>query len=82
MSDQELLAGYADVWWQAIDDFTGLLETLEPEDWDRPTDLPGWDVRAVAAHFRRRAFDPQKFGRKRERLAVLEVDLKDFFLAL
>ena len=41
MSDQELLAGYADVWWQAIDDFTGLLETLEPEDWDRPTDLPG-----------------------------------------
>ena len=50
MSDQELLAGYADVWWQAIDDFTGLLETLEPEDWDRPTDLPGWDVRAVAAH--------------------------------
>lgn len=50
MSDQELLQGYADVWWQAIDDFTALLETLDPDDWDRPTDLAGWDVRAVVAH--------------------------------
>lgn len=50
MSDQELLAGYADVWWQAIDDFTRLLEDLSPSDWDAPTDLPGWDVRAVASH--------------------------------
>lgn len=48
--DRELLAGYADVWWQAIDDFTRLLEGLAPEDWDRPTDLAGWDVRAVASH--------------------------------
>ena len=50
MSDQELLATYVDVWWQAINDFTELLEELEPDDWDRPTDLPGWDVRAVASH--------------------------------
>lgn len=50
MTDQELLAGYADVWWQAIDDFTRLLEALDPSDWDTPTDLPGWNVRAVAAH--------------------------------
>ena len=50
MSDQELLAGYPDVWWQAIDDFTALLESLDEADWERPTDLPGWDVRAVAAH--------------------------------
>lgn len=49
-TDRELLAAYADVWWQAIDDFTRLLEGLDPEDWDRPTDLPGWDVRAVASH--------------------------------
>ena len=48
--DQDLLSGYADVWWQAIDDFTRLLESLDPEDWDRPTDLAGWDVRAVASH--------------------------------
>ena len=26
--DRELLAGYADVWWQAVDDFTHLLEGL------------------------------------------------------
>jgi uncharacterized protein (TIGR03083 family) len=50
MNDRELLAGYVDVWWSAINDFTDLLEELAAEDWDRPTDLPGWDVRAVASH--------------------------------
>lgn len=50
LSDQERLAGYIDVWWQAIHDFTELLEGLAPEEWSQPTDLPGWDVRAVAAH--------------------------------
>jgi uncharacterized protein (TIGR03083 family) len=32
------------------DRFLGLLRTLEPEDWSRPTDCPGWDVRAMAGH--------------------------------
>jgi len=50
MNDQELLAGYVDVWWQAVNDFTGLLEKIPAEQWTAPTDLPGWDVRAVAAH--------------------------------
>lgn len=50
MTDQERLAGYVDVWWQAINDFTGLLETVSAEEWSTPTDLPGWDVRAVASH--------------------------------
>lgn len=50
MTDQERLAGYIDVWWQAINDFTGLLETLPADAWSTPTDLPGWDVRAVASH--------------------------------
>jgi uncharacterized protein (TIGR03083 family) len=50
MSDQERLAGYVDVWWEAIDDFTRLLEKLPEEDWARPTDLAGWDVHACAAH--------------------------------
>ncbi|QWF21932.1 maleylpyruvate isomerase family mycothiol-dependent enzyme [Nocardioides sp. LMS-CY] len=50
MGDRELLAGYVDVWWQAINDFTDLLEELTDEDWSAPTDLPGWDVRAVASH--------------------------------
>ncbi|WP_345262244.1 maleylpyruvate isomerase family mycothiol-dependent enzyme [Nocardioides nanhaiensis] len=50
MSDQERLAGYVEVWWQAIESFTALLEELPQEQWSTPTDLAGWDVRAVAAH--------------------------------
>jgi uncharacterized protein (TIGR03083 family) len=50
MTDQELLSAYVDVWWQAINDFTDLLEELSLEDWSAPTDLPGWDVKAVASH--------------------------------
>ena len=49
-SDQERLAGLVEVWKSAVDDVVEVLRALEPEDWSRPTDLPGWDVRAVAAH--------------------------------
>src|SRR5262245_9548695 len=30
--------------------FADLLRSLGPGDWTRPTDCPGWDVRAMAAH--------------------------------
>ncbi len=50
MSDQERLAGYIDVWWRAINDFTELLEQVPEEQWSAPTDLPGWDVKACASH--------------------------------
>ena len=50
MSDRERLAGYVDVWWRAIDDFTRLLEAVPAEEWSTPTDLAGWDVHACAAH--------------------------------
>ena len=50
MDDRERLAGYVDVWWGAVAGFTALLDALAPEDWARPTDLPGWDVFACAAH--------------------------------
>ena len=50
MTDQDLLRAYVDVWWQAINDFTDLLEELPAEEWSTPTDLPGWDVKAVASH--------------------------------
>ena len=50
MSDQDRLREYVEVWWQAVDDFTTLLERVPEEQWGTPTDLPGWDVRAVAAH--------------------------------
>lgn len=50
LNDREVLAGYVEVWWQAINDFTTLLEELPPEAWSQPTDLAGWDVKAVASH--------------------------------
>ncbi|GAA1934826.1 maleylpyruvate isomerase family mycothiol-dependent enzyme [Nocardioides marmoribigeumensis] len=37
-------------WEASCADVVALLRSLTPADWDRPTELPGWDVRAVAAH--------------------------------
>ncbi|KAA1427625.1 maleylpyruvate isomerase family mycothiol-dependent enzyme [Nocardioides antri] len=50
MSDAERLATYVETWWQAIGDFTALLDSLPEDAWALPTDLPGWDVKAVASH--------------------------------
>jgi uncharacterized protein (TIGR03083 family) len=50
MTDQQLLSGYVDVWWQAINDFIDLLEEIPEDEWSTPTDLTGWDVKAVASH--------------------------------
>lgn len=50
MTDEQRLAGYIDVARHAIDDFVALLESLPAQAWSSPTDLPGWDVKAVAAH--------------------------------
>jgi uncharacterized protein (TIGR03083 family) len=48
--DREELARYVELWWQAVNDFLDLLEELPEDEWSTPTDLAGWDVRAVAAH--------------------------------
>lgn len=50
MSEGELLSRYVDAWWTSVQDLLALLEELGPEDWARATDLPGWDVKAVASH--------------------------------
>jgi mycothiol maleylpyruvate isomerase-like protein len=50
VDDREELAGYVEVWWQAVNDFLALLEQVPEEEWTTPTDLAGWDVRACAAH--------------------------------
>ena len=50
MTDRERLSGYVDTWWQAVNDFLDLLEQVPADRWHAPTDLPGWDVHAVAAH--------------------------------
>jgi uncharacterized protein (TIGR03083 family) len=48
--DRAELAGYVEIWWQAVNDFLDLLEEIPEEQWATPTDLAGWDVRACAAH--------------------------------
>jgi uncharacterized protein (TIGR03083 family) len=50
VDDRRRLSGYVEVWWEAVGGFVALLEELGPGDWSRPTDLPGWDVHACAAH--------------------------------
>jgi uncharacterized protein (TIGR03083 family) len=49
-SDTDRLAQYVDAWKSAVDDTVALLRSLDDADWARPTDLAGWDVKAVAAH--------------------------------
>ena len=50
MTDRERLAGYIETWESCVQDFLALLEGLDDSDWARPTDLAGWDVKAVASH--------------------------------
>ncbi len=50
VTDQDRLSSLVAVWWEAVDSFTHLLEHVGDDQWSTPTDLPGWDVRAVAAH--------------------------------
>lgn len=49
-SDQERLQEYVACWRGAANDVIALLRGLDDADWARPTDLAGWDVKAVAAH--------------------------------
>lgn len=46
----EELSAYVDTWWESVNDFTALLEQVPAAAWHTPTDLPGWDIHAVAAH--------------------------------
>lgn len=46
----DAMQGSIDAWWQAAGDFADLADTLADDDWIRPTDLPGWDVKAVVSH--------------------------------
>jgi uncharacterized protein (TIGR03083 family) len=49
-SDENRLQSYVDTWAATVEDVVALLRSLDEDDWSRPTDLPGWDVRAVASH--------------------------------
>lgn len=48
--EREELAGYVSVWSSAVDHALALLAEVPEQEWDTPTDLPGWRVRDVAAH--------------------------------
>jgi uncharacterized protein (TIGR03083 family) len=50
MDAAEQLQGYVDTWAETVENAVALLRSLDQDDWSRPTDLPGWDVRAVASH--------------------------------
>ena len=49
-TDAARLAALVTLWWEAVDSFTRVLEHVADDQWSTPTDLPGWDVRDVAAH--------------------------------
>ncbi len=44
------LSGFIAAWQVACADAAALLHSLDENDWEKPTDLPGWNVRYVAAH--------------------------------
>lgn len=50
MGEADRLQEYIDVWWLVVAENVDLLRSLDPADWTKPTDLPGWNVRYVAAH--------------------------------
>jgi uncharacterized protein (TIGR03083 family) len=49
-TDANRLAEYVDAWWASVGAFADLAASLDEADWALPTDLPGWDVRAVISH--------------------------------
>lgn len=48
--DAAELAGYIEIWREAIADFLALIEQVPEAEWTTPIDLPGWDVKACIAH--------------------------------
>ena len=49
-SDQTRLQHLVEVWHRSAQDVIALLRSLGDADWSTDTDLPGWNVRAIAAH--------------------------------
>jgi uncharacterized protein (TIGR03083 family) len=49
-SERDRLRELVEVWHDAATRASALLRSLDETDWSRPTDLPGWNVRAVASH--------------------------------
>jgi uncharacterized protein (TIGR03083 family) len=50
MDDAARLAALIETWREAIEQFVALARELPAEEWDLPTDLPGWSVKDNVAH--------------------------------
>jgi len=50
MNDAERLQQHIDTWRVMVAENVALLRQLDTDDWTKPTDLPGWNVRYIAAH--------------------------------
>jgi uncharacterized protein (TIGR03083 family) len=71
-TDRERLAGYVEAWKVAVDDVVTLLRSLDDADWGRPTDLPGWDVKAIACHLAH--LESELSGAREERVDLAELE--------
>jgi uncharacterized protein (TIGR03083 family) len=69
--DRDRLWAYVETWKRSADDVVELLQSLSPGDFGLPTDLPGWDVRAVAAHLAH--LESELAGNPQERVQVPEL---------
>jgi uncharacterized protein (TIGR03083 family) len=69
-SDTARLRHLVEVWHGAVADAVALLRSLDEADWSRPTDLPGWDVKAVAAHLAH--LESELAGNPQQRVEVPE----------
>jgi uncharacterized protein (TIGR03083 family) len=68
----ERLQDLIEIWYACAGDATALLRGLDEEDWDKPTDLPGWDVRAVACHLAH--LESELAGNAQEQVEVPSAD--------
>ena len=50
MTDRERLLALLDVFESALADFTALVRDLRDDEWELPTDLPGWTVHDLVSH--------------------------------
>ena len=50
MTDASRLAELVETWRQAIAEFVALARSIPEDEWRRPTDLAGWDVKDNVAH--------------------------------
>ena len=50
MTDRERLLALLDMFESALADFTDLVRELGDEEWELPTDLPGWTVHDLVSH--------------------------------